>query len=250
MTSYVLVGGAWIGAWAWRDVARVLRDGGHDVYTPSLTGLAERVHLGGPETDLETHITDVVNVLTYDDLRDVVLVGHSYAGIVVSGVADRAAERLHTLVFCDSGPLPNGACFLDPSPPDQQAATRRAVDERGNGWRLPFPGFPLLGEQASLSGLGPEQQRLMERRATPHPFGTYTQRLRLERDGVPPYQRAMILCQDGRKFLEFARARLVAGDPTFQAMAGDDWKMLELDTGHWPMLSRPAELGELLRQLA
>src|SRR3954447_13339907 len=112
MTSYVLVGGAWIGAWAWRDVERHLRAQGHDVYPLSLTGLAERKHLGGPETNLETHIADVVNLLDAEDLREVVLVGHSYACIVVTAVADRVPARLKTLAFCDAAPVPNGMCFL------------------------------------------------------------------------------------------------------------------------------------------
>src|ERR671933_2610685 len=80
MATYVLVGGAWLGAWAWQDVAHRLRARGHDVYPLSLTGLGERVHLGGPETDLETHLADVLNLLRYEDLSRTVLVGHSYAG--------------------------------------------------------------------------------------------------------------------------------------------------------------------------
>jgi pimeloyl-ACP methyl ester carboxylesterase len=93
MTAFVLVPVAWLGGWAWRDVTPRLRAAGHEVYTPTLTGLGERRHLARPDVDLDTHIQDVVNVLEYEDLRDVVLVGHSYAGIVVTGVADRAPDR-------------------------------------------------------------------------------------------------------------------------------------------------------------
>ena len=93
MTTYVLLPGFWLGGWAWRPVTDALRAQGHDVYPLSLTGMGERAHLAGPEVDLEVHVTDVLNLLRYEDLTDVVLVGHSYAGIVVSGVADRAADR-------------------------------------------------------------------------------------------------------------------------------------------------------------
>src|SRR5690242_2869175 len=102
MATYVLVPGAWLGGWCWQRVTPLLRAAGHEVYTPTLTGLGERVHLGSPETDLDTHIQDIVNVLVYEDLRDVVLLGHSYSGMVVTGVADRVPDRLSQLVYLDA----------------------------------------------------------------------------------------------------------------------------------------------------
>src|SRR5436190_9249036 len=102
VATYVLVGGAWIGGWAWQKVARNLRDRGHDVYPMTLTGLGERVHLARPEIDLETHMSDVINLINYEDLTDVILAGHSYSGMVVTGVADRVPDRLAQLVFVDS----------------------------------------------------------------------------------------------------------------------------------------------------
>src|SRR5918995_2086278 len=102
MAAYLLVPGAWLGGWAWKDVAARLRAEGHDVYPVTLTGLGERAHLATPDVDLETHIQDVVNVLFYEDLRDVVLVKHSYGGNVITGVADRSPERLRQLVYLDA----------------------------------------------------------------------------------------------------------------------------------------------------
>ena len=99
MAIYVLVHGGAHGGWCYRDVARLLRSAGHDEYTPTLTGLGERSHLLGPGIDLDTHITDVMAVLHYEDLRDVILVGHSYGGMVITGVADRAADRVGHIVY-------------------------------------------------------------------------------------------------------------------------------------------------------
>jgi pimeloyl-ACP methyl ester carboxylesterase len=234
MTTYVLIGGAWIGAWAWRDVAAALRQKNHDVYPLSLSGLGERVHLGSPEIKLDTHITDVFNLFEYEDLRDVVLVGHSYAGAVVTGVADRAAERLKALVYCDAGPLGNGQSFLDLLPPEGQAATRQTVEEHGDGWRLPFPGFPELGNGASLKGLDDAARERMNSKAVPQPFGTYTQPLSLTLGAPPNYAEVVIVCEDGRRFLPIVKTML----PNAQ--------IHELDTGHWPMLSKPKELAAIL----
>ena len=136
--TYVLVPGFWAGAWIWRPVTEALRAHGHDVHPVTLTGLAERAHLATPEVDLETHITDVMNLIRYEDLSDVVLVGHSYAGLVVSAVADRIPERVRQLVYVDTGPLPDGFANADFGPPDERAR-QEAVVAAGDGWRLPPP---------------------------------------------------------------------------------------------------------------
>jgi len=94
MTTYVLVAGAWLGGWCWQPVVRQLRDNGHDAYPVTLTGLGERVHLASPQVDLDIHITDVANLIEFEDLHDVVLLGHSYGGLVVTGAADRIPERI------------------------------------------------------------------------------------------------------------------------------------------------------------
>ncbi|HEY3061042.1 MAG TPA: alpha/beta hydrolase [Chloroflexota bacterium] len=234
MTTYVLIGGAWIGAWAWRDVTDALRQKRHQVYPLSLIGLAERVHLATAETNLDTHIADVVNLFEYEDLQDVVLVGHSYAGAVVTGAADRAAERLKALVYCDAGPLPDGQSFLGTGSADGQAALRSTVANQGDGWRLPFPGFPALGEQASISGLDDAARSRMQNKAVAHPFGTWTQPQRLTRTTPANYAQVVIVCEDGRRFL-----------PIVQTMVPNA-QIRELDTGHWPMLSKPNELAAIL----
>jgi pimeloyl-ACP methyl ester carboxylesterase len=150
----VLVPGACLGGWAWGAVSPRLRALGHDVYPVTLTGLGERVHLAHPGVDLETHIADVVNLLDYEGLEDAVLVGHSYAGVVITGVADRRAERLGAVVYLDSGPLRDGLSIDDVQSADQRELRQRDVEERGEGWRWPLPDRSTLerGLYGSTSG--------------------------------------------------------------------------------------------------
>ena len=245
MATYVLVPGAWLGGWAWRDVATRLRARGHDVYPITLTGLGERVHLARPEIDLETHIMDIVNTIAWNDLDDVILAGHSYAGIVVTGAADCVPDRISQLVYVDSAPLGDGMAMIDLYPPDALAALRQTVDQFGEGWRYPFPGFEALAEDTSIAGLGERERAVIEARATPHPWGTYTQPLRLEHGDAndPPYQWVLIACDE-------MRGLVAAGVPQIAAMTAPPWHYLELETGHWPMFSAPGELVEMLDGLA
>src|SRR5215210_2100768 len=128
MAACMLVGGAWLGGWCWQPVARRLREAGHEAYPVTPTGLGERSHLSNPEVDLDTHVTDVVNLVEFEDLRDVVLLGHSYAGIVVTGVADRIPERLSLLVYLDAGPAP-------PARPSSTPNRPRSGSIPNDGWR-------------------------------------------------------------------------------------------------------------------
>ena len=180
MTTFVLVPGAWLGGWCWKQVVPLLRGEGHEVYTLTLTGLGERAHLARPEVDLETHITDVVNVFEYEDLCNVVLLGHSYAGVVVTGVAERIPNRLSQLVYLDTGPLLDGVALIDTYPTEARTHVERQVEELGDGWRLPMPPWDELAEQASLAGLDNQQRMLMHSRSVAQPFGTYTQPLQLK----------------------------------------------------------------------
>src|SRR4051812_23108269 len=121
MTTFVLVHGSRHGGWSWKRVAPLLRAAGHDVFTPTLTGVGERVHLAAPEVDLHLHVTDVANVLAFEDLTDVVLVGHSYAGMVITGVAEVASERLRQLVYLDALVPEAGQSAFDVWWPDRAA---------------------------------------------------------------------------------------------------------------------------------
>ena len=240
MAAYVLVPGAWLGGWAWQDVAARLRAKGHDVYPITLTGLGERVHLARPEVDLETHIADVVNTIEWNDLDDVILAGHSYAGIVVTGVADRIADRIQQLVYVDSAPLADGMAMTDLYPPDALAALRQTVDESGEGWLYPFPGFERLAEIRALpvSANANKQPSQLEPLRT-HGQHTPSRYVSSTRTPTAPYRQVLIACDD-------MRGLVAAGVPQIAAMAAPPWHYLELETGHWPMFSAPADLAEML----
>jgi pimeloyl-ACP methyl ester carboxylesterase len=246
MATYVLISGAWLGGWAWKQVAGQLRAAGHDVYPVTLTGLGERQHLATPDIDLDTHITDVINVMDCEDLTDVILVGHSYSSIVVEGVADRSPDRVGLVVYVDGAPMGDGVAHLDFYPPEAQDQVRSTVETSGDGWRLPFPGFEALEQQASLAGLGPAERRLIASHATAQPFGTYTQPLQLKNDGSAHQLRA-IVCSDGGFSVQQIRAALASDDPgMFAIFAGPQWQFDEIHTGHWPMFSAPDELSAVL----
>ncbi len=215
----------------------------------TLTGLGERVHLARPEVDLETHITDVVNLLDYEELSDVSLVGHSYGGTVVTGVDDRRPERLARLVYLDAGPLDDGQAIVDTYRPDYRARIEREVAERGDGWRWALPSFDELGQTSSLSGLDEAQLERFRARATPQPFRTFTQPLRLDKPLGGPHGRVGIVCTESGLTAAALRELAASGDPRFRAFATPDWRLHELHTGHWPMLSAPDDLADLLHEL-
>jgi len=245
MATFVLVPGAWLGGWVWEPTARRLRLRGHDVHPVTLTGLGERARLGGPEVDLDTHVADVVDLVRDEGLGDVVLLGHSYAGIVVTGAADRIPERLAKVVYLESGPVPDGVAYLDMEDPKAKERDERQVAETGDGWRLAMPPWEELEQVngASLEGLGAADRRWLRDHATDHPFGTYTQPLRLRDATAEPLPKVLVSSSFP---LEQVRELIAGGHPWFAALAGPEWQLLELRTGHWPMASRPDDLADLL----
>jgi pimeloyl-ACP methyl ester carboxylesterase len=246
MTTYVLVGGGWLGGWCWQRVARRLRDNGHDAYPATLTGLGERVHLASPQVDLETHIIDVVNLIEFEDLHDVVLLGHSYGGLVVTGAADRIPERISELVYLDTAPLPDGGSLIEKFPPELRKRTEEQVQELGEGWKFPIPPPEELANMASLEGVDEDHLRLLYSRATPQPFGTYTQPLRLRNPARETLPKLGIVCSFS---IAQVREMVSSGNSLFREFAGPEWRFVELPTGHWSMFSRSDDLSELLLDL-
>jgi pimeloyl-ACP methyl ester carboxylesterase len=139
MATFVIAHGAWSSGWAWKKMRPLLRAAGHEVFTPSYTGLGERSHLATPEVGLDTHIQDVVNVLFYEDLSDVILVGHSYGGMVATGVADKASERIKKVVYLDAFVPKDGQCLQDLTvrPPGAAPDAPTGGPPEAQGWLVP-----------------------------------------------------------------------------------------------------------------
>ncbi|MFI8458988.1 alpha/beta fold hydrolase [Kitasatospora sp. NPDC085464] len=242
MSTFVLVPGFWLGAWAWDDVAAPLRAAGHRVHPVSLPGVAERaVESGG--FGLEDHIADLADLLVREDLWEVVLVAHSGAAAPVGGLADRMPERMRRVVYLDSRPMPDGSSVYDL----WQPGFREEADATVTDGRLPMPPWDFLSSQgAGLDGLDEAALARIRARATPHPEGAFRDRLRLTGAGDALPQ-AMVFCSFP---LATVRALIDSGDPGFAALAGPNWELRELPTGHWPMFSRPADTAAVLAELA
>ena len=235
MATFVIVHGAWSGAHAWRWVRPLLRAAGHDVVTPSLTGLGERAHLATPATNLDAHIADVAAVLHYEDLTDVVLVGHSYGGMVITGVADRAPERIGQLVYLDADVPREGESELDLVPADERAGYEEAARTRGDGWRVPPP-FP----DPLPPGLPPVVVWGIAR-MNPHPLATMTQPLHLEH-GETDLPRTFLLCtEDKEDAVEPPYVARVRADPS--------WRLIELAATHTAHVAAPELLSRVLLDL-
>ncbi|WP_031077926.1 alpha/beta fold hydrolase [Streptomyces sp. NRRL WC-3742] len=243
MSTFVLVPGFWLGAWAWDGVVAPLRAAGHAVYPVSLPGCAERAGEVG-EFGLEAQIADLVELLVREDLWDVVLVGHSGACAPVGGLADRMPERIRRLVYLDAGPIPDGGSVYAMWPPEFRA---RAEDAAVGG-RLPLPPWEdlLASNGAMLDGLDEAALAGFRERATPQPLAAAEDALRVTgaRDALA---HGLVCCAIP---LEQVRALIASGHPWFAGMDGPNWEMRELPTGHWPMFSRPADTAAVLAELA
>ncbi|POX37036.1 esterase [Streptomyces sp. Ru73] len=239
MATFVLVPGAWLGAWAWEDTARELRERGHTVLATALTGLGERAAEGTPDTGLDTHVEDIVAFVEEHDLHDVTLVAHSYAAAPATGAAGRLGERLARVVYVDSAPFADGMRMLDLMSETEVEVARQQVDEHGDGWRFPMPPFEALGLSSDLEGLTEDRRAVMRDRATPQPFRTYEQPLSVPAEPGPEVGRVLIACNDFKGLLD-------GGVPMLAFLNQPPWRRVDLPTGHWPMLSAPVELANAL----
>jgi pimeloyl-ACP methyl ester carboxylesterase len=233
MATFVLVHGAWHGSWCWKRVRKLLQSEGHDVFTPTLTGVGERSHLISPQISLDTHIADVVNLIRWEELTEVVLCGHSYGGCVITGAADRVPERLRALVYLDAFIPEDGQSLHDTLPPEVREAQVRGAQERGDGWRVP----PISGEFFQVNI---EDRAWMEAQCTPQPIATFQQRLRV--DKTFPAAKCTHILATGYEHSPF---------PPFHEIArAKGWKTLKVACGHDVMLDKPAELAAMLRNAA
>jgi pimeloyl-ACP methyl ester carboxylesterase len=230
--TYVLVHGAYGGGWIWRDVAEGLRSQGHRVFTPTQTGLGERAHLLSRQITVDTHIDDVANVIETEELRNVILVGHSYGGMAVTGVADRMPDRIRHIVYLDALIPENGDTAFGILPPGTAEARRKVAREQGGNVALPVPGpeaFPIPD--------GPGKEWFM-RRLRPHPIGTYESPVRLSQ----PAGAGLSVT-----YVAYTSPALASIEPSRQrAKAKAGWRYIDLPVPHDVEIPNPEKVTELL----
>ena len=232
MTDVVLVHGAWHGAWCWRRVLPPLWAAGHRVVTVTLTGLGERAHQLSPSITLGTHVLDVVTAVRAEECRDAVLVGHSYGGLPVTGAADVLGDAVARLVYVDAVVPEPGDCWSTRNPPEVQEQRRAAIARHGHLPPPPPEAFGLTGSDAEWVG----------RRQTPQPAGVY--------DDPLPFDAARWAARP-RTFVDCTTPPLATIDPSRRLVREQPgWEVVELATGHDPMVSAPAELARLLLAVA
>jgi pimeloyl-ACP methyl ester carboxylesterase len=234
VSTIVLVHGAWGGAWIWRRVIGPLRAAGHEVHAVTLTGDGERAHLRRPDIDLGTHVDDVLGLIDAEELTDIVLVGHSYGGMVVTGVADallaRGPGHLRQLVYVDAMvPVP-GEGWGSGHPPDIVSA--RLALARAHDNALPPPDPREMGVE------GPDREWLL-RRQVPHPFGMYRVPLQFDGERWARVPRTFIDCNRPAYVTIDAMRTRVRQQP--------GWRIVELPTGHFPMVTLPGPLIDALQ---
>ena len=232
MTDVVLVHGAWHGAWCWRRVLPPLWAAGHRVVTVTLTGLGERAHELSPSITLGTHVLDVVTAVRAEECRDAVLVGHSYGGLPVTGAADVLGDAMARLVYVDAVVPEPGDCWSTRNPPEVQEQRRAAIARHGHLPPPPPEAFGLTGADAEW----------VRRRQTPQPAGVY--------DDPLPFDGARWAARP-RTFVDCTTPPLATIDPSRRLVREQPgWEVVELATGHDPMVSAPGELARLLLAVA
>jgi pimeloyl-ACP methyl ester carboxylesterase len=234
MATYVLVHGAWVSAWYWQRVTPLLRQAGHTVFAPTFTGMGERSHLLNRDITLDTFVKDIEQVLFYEDLTDVILVGHSFGGTVITAVAERASERIAQLIYLDAEVPRSGesdaGCLL---PGTVEFVLQRAR-EHGDGWLF------TTSPSATFGVTDPDDQAWIDARLTPQPVVTVTQPIYYG-EAVEALPRHFVACRPYEPLIADIRAR-IQQDPS--------WTYQEIDGGHLVMITRPHDLAECLLTFA
>jgi pimeloyl-ACP methyl ester carboxylesterase len=234
MSTFVLVHGAWHGGWCWARVRSALQAAGHEVFTPTLTGVADRSHQLAPEINLTTHAHDVANLLIWEDLSDVVLCGHSYGGCVISNAAALAPGRIASLVFLDAFVPDDGQSLHDCLPPEQRQMQLDGADQGGEAWRVP----PIPAE---VFNVNPKDRAWVNSQCTPQPLATFQEPVQTAGALGKIRDKTYIWASgwEGSPFAQFHDKAKAAG-----------WNTLELACGHDVMLDMPEALTEALLAVA
>ena len=231
MATFCLVHGAWHGSWCWKRVRKALQAQGHEVFTPTLTGVGERSHLLSRQVNLDTHILDVENLMRWEDLSGVILCGHSYGGCVISGVADRVPERIRALVYLDAFVLESGERLVQHVPEPQYRQMQEAAQTMGDGWRVP----PIPAEVFKVNAI---DRDWVNRQCTVQPMDTFEQRIQLS-GGARKITNVTFVLAEG--FVEGSPF-----PPFYEKAKARGWNTCTVPCGHDVMLDLPDELTKIL----
>jgi pimeloyl-ACP methyl ester carboxylesterase len=242
--TFVLVHPAWHGSWFWKKVAPLLREKGHLVLTPTLTGLGERSHLARPGIGLDVHISDIANVLKYEDLHEVILVGHSSSGIVITGTTDRLPERIARVIYLDAFVPSNGQAVFDLITPERRQALEAMVSSEGQGWFLPrFAPPPWETIVRDLWGVTEDDDvRWMLERLGPTPVGHFKDPVSRGNAAAEKVPRDFICCRQFPNPSFDRHAAMAQREPL--------WRYRELSASHHAAITIPDEVAALLLELA
>jgi len=231
MATFVLVHGAWHGSWCWKRVRKALQTQGHDVFTPTLTGVGERSHLLSQQVNLDTHILDVQNLIRWEDLSDVILCGHSYGGCVIGGVADRVPERIRAVVYLDAFVLESGENLAQHVPEPQYKQMLEGVQAVGEGWKVP----PIPAEVFNVNA---KDREWVNRQCTMQSLETFEQRIQLS-GGARKIANVTFILAKG--FVEGSPF-----PPFYEKAKARGWKTITVPCGHDVMLDLPDDLTRIL----
>ncbi len=232
MATFVVAHGAWSAGWAWKKMHPLMRAAGHELWTPTCTGLGERVHLAHADVSLDTHIQDILAVLETEDLNDVILIGHSYGGMVATGVADRARARIAKLVYLDAFAPADGQSVFDLVPPDIAAKMRAGAQASESGYGIPANPMP--------SDTSPEDQAWATPRRRPQPLQAFATKLTLSAEPSMP-----------RYYIYAKRTGIGDTFGRFYARAKrESWRTYEIEASHNPHITNPEGLLAILNEIA
>ena len=235
MATFVLVHGAWHGSWCWKRVRKALQAVGHEVFTPTLTGLGERSHLNSAGVNLSTHIADVANLIQWEELRDVILCGHSYGGCVISGAADRVPNRIRALVYLDAFVLEDGESLCDHLPQKTVQNMQRQAKVTGDGWKVaPIP--------AEVFKVNLRDAAWVNAQCTPQARATFEEPIRITGALGRIHDVTYILATGVREDSPFRASH--------ERAVKRGWKTRTVFSGHDIMLDLPQELTALLLEVA
>jgi pimeloyl-ACP methyl ester carboxylesterase len=239
MATFVLVHGAWHGGWCYKRVAQRLRQAGHEVYTPTLTGVGERAHLINRTINLDTHVQDILGAIRWEELSDFVLCGHSYGGMVISGVAEKIPEKIRSLVYLDAFVPASGHSLFDMLPAEMQALMRDDARDNGEGYLMtPLP--------AGLFNVNAKDAAWVDRLCVKHPLACFEQKLQLsDRIARVPKRTYILATGWGSPGSPLTESPF---KPIAERLKNDNnaWHILSVPCGHDVMVDMPGELAELL----